>query len=179
MNGIAQAVGNHGSTRLVVLGTLVLGMAVGGEVAGSPIRHAHHDAARVDTARDKSWSTFVLGGPSVWSHVVHPPVTPQVEAAIWRAIRTDPGGTAPVLDYLLWKQARDPARFAFYHPRLAPALTKLVAPTISPQQLTPPATTPNVPSVQPQQIPEPSTLFIAAVLIGFAARRAALARRLR
>lgn len=155
---------------LLIVGALVL---AGCEAAASPIRHARHEAERIDAAAYKSsWSRFMLGGPSVWSHVAHPPVTPQLEAAIWRAIRADPGGTAPILDYLYWKQRRDPERFAFYHPRLSPALTRLVAPTISPQQLTPPVVTPStVPNVQPQQIPEPSALIIAAVMVGYAARR--------
>ncbi len=168
MHKIARRAGGLRVPALLIVGILGL---VPGRVSASPIRHAHHEAARIDAADHQSWSRFVLGGPSVWSHVAHPQVTPRIEAVIWRAIRTDPGGTAPVLDYLLWKQRRDPARFAFYHSRLAPALTRLVAPTVSPQQLTPPVTPSTVPNIQPQQIPEPSTLLIAAMMLGFAARR--------
>ena len=71
-----------------------------------------------------------MAGPSVWSHIVHPRVTAAVEHAIWKAIRTDPGESAPWVQFLLWKQSLDPARFAHYHPKLAPCSTDRRAATV-------------------------------------------------
>ena len=60
-----------------------------------------------------------------------------------------------MVHYLLWKQSLDPTRFAHYHPKLAPALDKILkeaqtAP-VAPQELNPPSTstsgeTPSTPS---------------------------------
>ena len=82
-----------------------------------------------------------MGGPSVWSSVIHPPVTPAVESAIWKAIRTDPGETSPWIQFLLYKQSLDPARFAHYHPKLSPALDRLSASPTAAQVLTPDSST--------------------------------------
>ena len=54
----------------------------------------------------------------VWDQVAHPPVTAAVESAIWKSVRTDPGGTDRWSNFLLWKQSLDPTRFAHYHPKL-------------------------------------------------------------
>ena len=76
-----------------------------------------------------SWSKYLMGGPSVWASVPHPPITAAIRAEIWKDIKTDPGGTDLMIQWLLWKQSVDPARFAFYHPHLAPALNKITATT--------------------------------------------------
>ncbi len=137
------------------------------------LRHERFAYRAALLADSRSWSRYLLGGPSVWGAIVHPPVSPAVEAAIWKAIRTDPGGTAPFVDYLLWKQARDPARFAYYHPRLAPILTQMRSPVITPSVApTPP---PSTPLVEPQQVPEPTGILVGLMLAGFA--RVWLARK--
>jgi hypothetical protein len=123
-----------------------------------------------ESAVSGSWSEYLMGGPSVWATVPHPPVTPTIESEIWQAIKSDPGASDPMVQFLLWKQNLDPERFASFHPKLAPALTKLTTPTTAPQQLIPPtSTTPGsgLPPPEPQRIPEPSSLLVAFGLIGW------------
>jgi len=111
-----------------------------------------------------TWSEYLMGGPSVWASVPHPPVTPAIEAEIWQDIKTDPGGSNLMVQFLLWKQSLDPTRFALYHPKLSPALTKLKNPTTGSQQVgnPPPATGGNHPAV-----PEPSAWLLALTLTGW------------
>jgi hypothetical protein len=115
-----------GSFRLMGLGrhwcagALAGAILLSGSRAGAaPIRH--EDLSSADATAFKEWSRYLLAGPSVWQEVLHPPVTPAVRSAIWESVRTDPGGADPMVHYLLWKQSLDPTRFAFYHPKLAPA----------------------------------------------------------
>ncbi len=126
----------------------------------------------------RSWPDYLIGGPSVWSKVAHPPVTPGVESSIWKAIRTDPGETSPWIQFMLYKQSVDPTRFAFYHPKVSVALNRLSAETTQSQFVSPPATTPSSgtssPPTQAQSItpiPEPGTLLLAVGLLGWGAWR--------
>ena len=130
----------------------------------------------------KEWSRDLEASPSVWKAVLHPPVTPAVRSSIWESVRTDPGGVEPMVAYLLWKQSLDPTRFAFYHPKLAPALDKILKATptapVAPQELNPPSTstpgdTPSTPSTTTSEqglnppAPEPSTLLVALGMAGW------------
>jgi len=116
-----------------------------------------------------------MGGPSVWSTIVHPPVSPSVESAIWKAIRTDPGDTSPWLQFMLYKQSLDPARFAFFHPKVSKALNRLsAATTTQAQAVNPPSTTPSGSTSSPPTeaqsitpIPEPRTWLLALGLTGW------------
>jgi hypothetical protein len=114
----------------------------------------------------RTWSQYLLGGPSVWEKVPHPPVTKAIEAEIWRDIRSDPGGSDLMVQFLLWKQSLDPPRFAHYHPNLAPALNKLKTPTTGSQQVgnPPPSDGGGGPSTH---TPEPSSLLLALTLTGW------------
>ena len=85
-------------------------------VEAAPIRKDHlsgetHEAAL--SIAHHNWAAYLAGGPSVWAHVIHPPVTPAVESAIWKAIRTDPGETSPWIQFLVYKQELDPAIRSF------------------------------------------------------------------
>ncbi len=82
-----------------------------------------------------------------------------------------------MIQFLLWKQSLDPTRFAFYHPNLAPALTKLSStPTTGSQQVGNPPTTTTTSNtgtgktgsspVEGQQIPEPSAWLLALTITG-------------
>jgi hypothetical protein len=123
----------------------------------------------------RTWSEYLTGGPSVWSTIAHPQVTPAVESAIWKAIRTDPGDTSPWLKFMLWKQSVDPTRFARFHPKVAVALDKLsAAPTTVSQAWISPPSTPNndTPSSPTQaqsitQIPEPGPWLLALSMAGW------------
>jgi PEP-CTERM motif len=181
-----------GSFRLMGLGrhwcagALAGAILLSGSRAGAaPIRH--EDLSSADATAFKEWSRYLLAGPSVWQEVLHPPVTPAVRSAIWESVRTDPGGADPMVHYLLWKQSLDPTRFAFYHPKLAPALDKIIrAMPTAPQQLIPPSvtsssgtpstttnetpTSSSIPSEQglnPPPAPEPSTLLLALGMAGW------------
>jgi hypothetical protein len=108
-----------------------------------------------------------MGGPSVWATVPHPPITPKIEAEIWKDVRTDPGGSDLMIQYFLWKQSLDPARFAHYHPALAPALTKLKTPTTGSQQVGNPPPNTGGGGSHPA-VPEPNALLLAMTLTGCA-----------
>lgn len=112
-----------------------------------------------------TWSEYLLGGPSVWASVPHPPVTPAIEAEIWQDIKTDPSGSDLMIQYLLWKESLDPTRFASYHPKLAPALTKIAStPSTGSQQVGNP---PGTGGTGPQAVPEPSAWLLALTLTGW------------
>lgn len=157
--------------------------------AGADAAAIHRAATRgpemtaADVVSFKEWSKYLLEGPSVWTQVLHPPVTPAVRSAIWESVKTDPGGTDPMVDYLLWKQSLDPTRFALYHPKLAPALHKIELARSSPtlvSQAAPPTTTgssaaPTSPTVAPQNLvpsaaPEPSMMLLAACMTAWSVR---------
>jgi hypothetical protein len=142
-----------------------------------------------DVTDFKEWSKYLLAGPTVWTRVEHPPVSAAVRSAIWKDVRTDPGGSDPMVNYLLWKQSLDPTRFAHYHPKLAQALHKIELARSSPTLVSQvwPATTGSVgtsstpsapgttPVTAPQNLvpsaaPEPSMLLLAACLTAWAVR---------
>jgi hypothetical protein len=179
MKGIVRNSRGSGTSRRLVLLLVVAGVLPGGAlVEASAIHHRDMTAAEVQAAGE--WSKFLKGGPTVWADVVHPPVTPAVISEIWKDVKTDPGGTDPMIEFLLWKQSIDPTRFAHYHPKLAPALhrislarsetttTQAIAPSTGSGGTTSPST-PVVPppTTEPQNLiptpsPEPGTLLIAA-----------------
>jgi hypothetical protein len=153
--------------------TVFVGMSVGA-LGSSGARAAHIHHKHTLTAREQalsdSWTGYVLAGPTVWARVPHPRLTAEIRLEMWHAVKTDPGASDAIVQFLLWKQSQDPARFARFHPVLSRALTRLSSlPTTAPQQLTPPPPSPSggPPIVQPQQIPEPSALLVALGLVGF------------
>jgi hypothetical protein len=151
------------------------------------------DASKIDPASYKTWSEYLLAGPSVWAAVAHPPLNPEIEAAMWKSIKTDPPpDTSAVVNFFLWKQSVDPKRFDHYHPNVAKALGKIEAQILTPpttttpattntstsptdqaQQLTP-GTTTTTPStttsssITPEHIPEPATLLLTIAMTGYA-----------
>jgi hypothetical protein len=166
---------------LIALGSSCLGSM---QAAASPIYRAQRrEAVEAYLAQSRSgrfhpWSAYLLGGPGLWSSVIHPRVTPAVETAIWKAIRSDRGEASPWIRFLLWKQSLNPARFARFHPKVALALDRISATPTQAQVLPPttPATNPTSgsgdagePPTQAQQIPEPSTWLIAVGMAGWGA----------
>ncbi len=184
MNGFARAPRWIAASHRFWLGLILIG--AGGlsfeTVEAAPIRKDHlsgetHEAAL--SIAHHNWAAYLAGGPSVWAHVVHPPVTQAVESAIWKAIRTDPGETSPWIQFLVYKQELDPARFARFHPKLAPALARLSAPKTGPQAVSPPPTSPPAGGTSPPltqgqgitapTVPEPTTWLLALGMAGWAA----------
>jgi hypothetical protein len=109
-----------------------------------------------------------MGGPSVWASVPHPPITAAIRAEIWKDVRTDPGGSDLMIQFLLWKQSLDPTRFAHYHPNLSPALTQLkTTPTTGSQEVGNPPNSGGTGPVQGEQIPEPSAWLLALTITGW------------
>jgi hypothetical protein len=154
-------------------GALVLCSAT---VVAEPVRK-HHEAASESQETYTTWSEFLKAGPSVWGTHEHPIWDFTVREAVWKAIKTDPGGTSPMIEFLLWKQSLDPARFDLYHPKIGPAIDKLVK--TSPTQVSsPPATTTPTSSTSPSEgqtlsppgteTPEPSTWLVVIGMAGWA-----------
>src|ERR1700691_736440 len=123
MNGIARKPRRPGNSHdfwrvLTLVGVAAL---LANRAEASAIVHSE----KIDKAEaGKSWSEYLLGGPAVWDTVPHPPVTEAVRREIWKALKTDPGGTAPIIQFLLNKQSIDPARFDHYHPNLVGPLRR-------------------------------------------------------
>jgi hypothetical protein len=166
---------------LIVIGSGCLGF---GQANASPIRRTHRtDAVEAYLARSHSgtfhpWSAYLLGGPSLWSGVIHPRVNSGVETAIWKAIRSDRGEESPWIRFLLWKQSLNPTRFARFHPHVALALDRISAYPTQAAMLPPitPTTNPTPgsggtgqPPTEAQQIPEPSTWLISLGMAGWGA----------
>jgi hypothetical protein len=166
-------------------------LAGAGADAAAIHRAATHpiEMTAADVATFRQWSKYLFEGPQVWTHQLHPPVSAEVRTAIWQSVRTDPGGTDPMVSYLLWKQSLDPTRFALYHPKLAPALRRIslarsspTLPPLAPPTMTgstspspTPSTPSTVPTTSPQNLipgatPEPSTLLLAACMTAWAVR---------
>ena len=174
---------------LVMAAAIVLSHCAG---AGASAIH-HSKTSEVAATVEKEWSRYLLGGPAVWAAVQHPPVTAAIESEIWKSVRTDPGGTAPMVEFLLWKQSLDPRRFALYHPKLAPVLRKIAHSRLSStttQAVTPTANTGGTTSsatpapitsepqtLNPSASPEPSTLLLAAGMAVWAVARGRSRRR--
>jgi hypothetical protein len=131
----------------------------------------------------RSWSEYLMGGPSVWSTVIHPPLNAGIEASMWKSIKSDPPpNTNAVVQFFQYRQSVDPTRFDHYHPRIAVALAKIAAeaakqttpttstttstttsPTDQAQSLTPPTTTSGDVTA-----PEPTTFLLTIGMAGYA-----------
>jgi len=177
MDGIARTPRRTEASYHFWLGLTLLGAGslLANRVEASAIVHS----AKIDKAAvGSSWSEYLLGGPSVWDTVPHPPVTEAVRQGIWKALKTDPGGTAPIVQFLLNKQSLDPARFDHYHPNLVGPLARFTTPTTTTtttgaQVLTPSSTTlpteaQTTGGPSPQTVPEPEALLLAIGMAGWA-----------
>jgi hypothetical protein len=135
----------------------------------SPIKASlrHTDEVRLDAEAGHSWSAYLLAGPKMWSSVIHPSVTPDVRADIWRALRSDAPESTAWVQFLLWKQSLDPERFARNHPRVAPILDRISSASLGSQTITPTTTTSpdTTPLTQSQSltpsVPEPGPWLLA------------------
>jgi hypothetical protein len=152
---------------------VVMLLAGGVPVEGSPI--VRRDWSGADRPPIQEWSRYLRAGPSVWVRGGHPPLTPAIQASIWKSLRTATSQADPMIRFLLWRLDIAPHRFAHFHPRLAPILTRISQTPLAPQQLAPPPA-PLPPSTQqgtplPPSVPEPGTCLLAVVLTAWAAWR--------
>jgi hypothetical protein len=185
MNGIARTPRRTEAYYDFWLGLTLLCVAslFANRAEASAIVHSE----KIDKAEaGSSWSEYLLGGPRVWDTVPHPLVTEAVKQEIRKALKTDPGATAPIVQFLLNKQSLDPTRFDHYHPNLVGPLARIAAtipststPTTGAQVLTSPSTTPSTPSTpstgsqslggaSPAATPEPGALLLAIGMTGWA-----------
>jgi hypothetical protein len=154
---------------------LVVGLWGSNQALAAAIHHVVKTSP-VDQASFRTWSEYLLGGPTVWASVAHPGLTPAIEASMWKAIKSDPPpDTDAVVQFFLFKQSLDPARFDHFHPRVAAAMSKIKAEmaTATPATATVPSTTTSSPNDQAQQltppaVPEPATLFLTIGMAGYA-----------
>ena len=168
---------SHQVARLfgIVLVVTAWGISVSPPASASPIKHSHQlsETARLDAEIGHSWSAYLMAGPSVWTKVIHPSVTPDLRAAIWKALGSTDAASSPMVDFLLWKQSLDPARFARYHPHVAPILTRISTASLGSQTTTSstPTSTSTTPVTQPQSItptvPEPGPWLLALGMTGW------------
>jgi PEP-CTERM motif len=194
MNGIARTPRRSYASCHCWFGFTLLAIAflLASRVEAAAIVHASRIEKKEMAESGSSWSEYLLGGPRVWDHVPHPPVTEAVKHEIRKALKTDPGGTALIVQFLLNKQSLDPARFDHYHPNLVRPLSKFEtssSPTITTgaQVLGPGSSTTTLPteaqttgssappteaqttgSPSAQNVPEPETLLLAIGMAGWA-----------
>ena len=160
------------------LGFVLLGVSLWGSTRAeaAAIHHAHKTPA-VDPASYRTWSEYLMGGPTVWSSVAHPALTPAIEASMWKAIKSDPPpDTNAVVQFFMYRQSLDPPRFDHYHPRIAEALSKIEAELATTRRRRrrrrrhrPRLRLPNkLNELTPAAVPEPATLFLTIGMAGYA-----------
>jgi hypothetical protein len=162
---------------VVVLGLALVGTP-GGRVEASPIRQ-YQLTARAGAA----WSSYLAGGAQLWAQRAAPRITAGVRMAMAQALGSANPRLSPWVQYLLWRQSLNPARFDRWHPQMVPFLSNLppvknVCPCpcttctpskpIKPQQHHGPGKTPSPGTILPPgpTVPEPNTLLISVALIG-------------
>jgi hypothetical protein len=171
---------SHRLARLLTFG-LVLAASEGWAphpAEGSPIKHSHPltETQHLDAQIGHSWAAYLMAGPSVWSKVIHPAVTPDLRASIWKALGSEDAASNPMVEFLMWKQSLDPTRFAKYHPHVAPILNRISTANLGTQTTAPPTSTSTpsggtTPDTQPQTIsptvPEPGPWLLALGMSGW------------
>lgn len=144
---------------------VLLGLA-NSSAEASPIRQFRVTARG---ARDlRVWSNYLARGVEVWAHTRAPHISGAVKRAMVQALKSADPRSTPWVQYLLWRQGRNPERFNFYHPQLGPVLQQLPPPVAPP---TPPINPPAPEIINPPPdpvVPEPSTLLVSVVLLGAA-----------
>jgi hypothetical protein len=192
MNGFTRTPSRMRAGQLLWLGAAFLGLGLvsSPRAIASAIHHADKAdkadkaAAATDAGMNQSWSEYLMGGPTVWSKVAHPGLSAAIESEMWKAIKSDPPpDTDAVVQFFLYKQSLDPARFDHYHPRVAASLAKIkseaatagATPTTSTSSTgsTPPGqgaqtlgSGPSSPNVS--ETPEPGALLLAIGMAGYA-----------
>jgi hypothetical protein len=93
---------------------------------------------------------------------------------MWKAIRSDPPpDTNAVVQFFLWKQSLDPARFDHFHPKVAAAMSKIKSELATAATATAPSTSTSSPTdeaqtLTPPSVPEPATLYLTIGMAGYA-----------
>jgi hypothetical protein len=175
MNGFTRTPRSIRARRSFWLGLIALGAALLGSnsTKAAAIHHVDKTSA-VDPASFRTWSEYLLGGPTVWASVAHPALTPAIEASMWKAIKSDPPpDTDAVVQFFLWKQSLDPARFDHFHPNVAAAMSKIKAELATATPATVPSTGTSSPTdeaqtLTPPAVPEPATLYLTIGMAGYA-----------
>ncbi len=172
---------SHGRHLLRLIGMALFAggclAALSRAASASPIKASlhHREMARLDAEAGHSWSAYLLAGPKIWSSVIHPEVTHEVRSAIWRALGSDAPESTAWVQFLLWKQSLDPARFGRNHPHVAPILNRISSASLVSQTPTPTTTTTTTPDTTPltepqtvtAAVPEPGPWLLALGMTGW------------
>src|SRR5258708_6958684 len=108
----------------VVLVLAFFGLSAGSAEA-SPIRKYQLTARATTDLR--TWSSFLSGGVQLWARRSAPRITAAVRGAMAQALGSW-NHSSPWVQYLLWRQGLNPARFNRYHPQMVAYLNPLPPP---------------------------------------------------
>lgn len=188
VNGFTRS--RRWATKAVACGFVWL-LAMGGSSSCEAARVRHYSLTPSQAQVYRAWTNFLAAGPDVWSTRQAPSFTPEIRRTIWQVLKTDSQADQlanPMIDYLLWRQSLNTARFDFYHPRVSRVLNQLLeappttvtpslptslpvpqtTPTVAaPQGVTPPTVSspplvaPATQTVAPPAVPEPSSILLA------------------
>ena len=103
---------------------MAIAFSLAGRVEAAAIVHAGKIEKKDMAESGSSWSEYLLGGPKGLGPRSASARDGGRQREISEALKTDPGGTALIVQFLLNKQSLDPARFDHYHPKLVRPLSK-------------------------------------------------------
>jgi hypothetical protein len=178
MNGFLRPHSRVVVFSIIRYGVILLGAGLHGfgTADAAPIHSVHkrfdaEEAWITHSSGSRAWAEYLVAGPSAWSSIIHPQVSPAVRSAIWKALRSDRAEASPWVQFLFYKQSLNPDRFARFHPRVALALDRMsarpAARVLAQEPVNTPTASPAPPLLQAQQIPEPATWLLALGMAGW------------
>ena len=124
MNGFTRTPGRTGArTSALACRSCRIGLSDRTAVASRDPNVHHHDDAPSRSGGLQAWSRYLMARTECLDGGRPSALNPDIEASMWKSIRSDPPpDTSPVVNFFLWKQSLDPARFDHYHPNSLPVL---------------------------------------------------------
>src|SRR4051794_35553461 len=101
------------SRRRTLWGLVLLAMVSARTAQANPIRH--HQVSSRSTQELRAWNNFIAGGQSLWAGARTPKISDRIRALLVRSVQGADPSSDPNVQYLLWRQSLNPARFDHWH----------------------------------------------------------------